>query len=409
MLYELDNGIRILTSPSANTKTCAVGVFVNVGSANETPKQNGISHFLEHMFFKGTTTRTYNQISLDAERFGIEMNAYTDVDQTAYYMTGLGQHVHNMVDILGDMFCNSTFDPDELEREKNVVLQEYKMYQDRPGSVAASLADKLAYGKHPLARHTLGTPRTIKSFTRDDLINYIATHYRGPNVVVGVAGNFNEEDVVAQICTVFGNLLPLPAKYKGRTVPIFTGGAAFKKKATAQCSIRLKFETLGAEDPNYYVAHVASGAVGEGMSSPLFDEVREKRGLCYSVGTGCEGRLGYGTFNVAGSTTPENVDMFVKTSLEVIRGAGDALRDEDMERSKNTILVDLARRQERPFSSLVNDVGDLFYFGHTTPIEAEMAAVEAVTKAQVQDYLRGLVKTDYVLAVVGPKLAQPNK
>ncbi len=166
MLITMSNGVRVLTLPSENTQMVSVGVFVNVGSANETVDQNGISHFLEHMAFKGTKRRSYNKISSDAERLGAEMNAFTDRDMTAYFIKGLADHATTFVDILGDIFCNSVFDEAEIEKEREVILQEYRMYADKPSYVAHDLSHEIAYPKQAFGRKIIGEPKNIKAFSR---------------------------------------------------------------------------------------------------------------------------------------------------------------------------------------------------------------------------------------------------
>lgn len=400
-IFTLSNGVRLLTLHNENTQTVSVGVFVNAGSANETKYENGISHFLEHMAFKGTKRRTYNKISSDAERLGAEMNAFTDRDMTAYFIKGLSDHAPIFVDILGDIFCNSTFPAEEIEKERDVILQEYRMYADKPGYVAHDVTHELAYPDQAFGRKIIGEPKNIKAFQRQDFLDYVAKHYVGSNVIVGVAGNFDEDAVVEAVFKAFEKVKP--GVGTPRVAPVFSEGFAVKKKNVEQCSVSLTFEGVPETDPMYYAYEVAAAAIGDGMSSPLFDEVREKRGLVYSVGAHADSRHQSGVVTVHAGTTADKIDELLTTVNQVFLDASEKIKPIDMERAKNMLCVQLATSTEKPFNTLLNSVVQMFN-GKTFDVEKELEEIRKVTPAQVKKAIKKILSAKKVVVAVGNKI-----
>lgn len=410
MLFTLDNGVRVLLIPTENTQTVSVGVFVNTGSANETKYENGISHFLEHMAFKGTKRRSYNKISSDAERLGAEMNAFTDRDMTAYFIKGLSEHATIFVDILGDIFCNSVFDAAEIEKEREVILQEYRMYADKPGYVAHNLTHEVAYPDQAFGRKIIGEPKNIKAFQREDFLNYIDKHYRGSNVIVGVAGKFDDDVVLGAVEKAFKAVKPMkPVDEFGRNLltstlaPVFHEGFAVKKKSVEQCAVSLTIEAVPENDPLYYAYEVAVAAIGDGMSSPLFDEVREKRGLVYSVSAHTDIRHQSGVVTVSAGTTADKIDELLTTVNQVFLDASEKIKPIDMERAKNMLCVQLATSTEKPFNTLLNSVVQMFN-GKTFDVEKELEEIRKVTPAQVKKAIKKILSAKKVVVAVGNKI-----
>ncbi len=398
---QLKNGVRVLLMHSTHTQTVSVGVFVNVGSANETPEENGISHFLEHMAFKGTKRRSYNKISSDAERLGADMNAFTDLDMTAYYIKGLASHAPVFVDILGDIFCNSVFDEGEIEKERDVILQEYKMYADKPNYVAQSLSQELAYKGQAFGRSIIGEPKTIKSWVQQDFKNYMQKHYGGNNVIVGVAGNFDEEQVLAAITKSFGSFVRSDSTGFKRDTPTFIGGSAVKKKKVEQAAVSIMYETVSACDPSVYAFELAAIALGGGMSSPLFDEVREKRGLAYSIGAGHDARQSCGSLQMYAGATADQIENLFTAVDQVLQASSEKIRPIDLERAKNSLCLDLATSTERPFSQLVSTVNDLFTFGRILDVNEEIEKIRSVSSANVKKAVNKILAAKKSVAVVG--------
>lgn len=399
--FTLSNGVRVVLIETEHTQTVSVGVFVNTGSANETPAENGISHFLEHMAFKGTKRRSYHKISSDAERLGAEMNAFTDRDMTAYFIKGLSSHATTFIDILGDIFCNSVFDPAEIEKERDVILQEYRMYADKPGYVAHDLTHEVAYPGQAFGRKIIGEPKNIKSFQREDFLNYIDKHYRGSNVVVGIAGKFDRDAVMDAVTTSFAKVKP--GTGYPRNIPTFESGFAVKKKSVEQCAVSMTFEAVPEHDPLYYAYEVAVAAIGDGMSSPLFDEVREKRGLVYSVSAHTDIRHNSGVVTVTAGTTADKIDELLTTVNQVFLDASEKIKPIDMERAKNMLSVQLATSTEKPFNTLLNTVVQMFN-GKTFDVQKELEEIRKVTPAQAKKALKKILASKKVVVAVGNKI-----
>lgn len=402
MIFTLQNGVRVILIETEHTQTVSVGVFVNTGSANETPTENGISHFLEHMAFKGTKRRSYHKISSDAERLGAEMNAFTDRDMTAYFIKGLSEHATTFVDILGDIFCNSVFDPAEIEKERDVILQEYRMYADKPGYVAHDTTYEVAYPNQAFGRKIIGEPKNIKSFQREDFLNYIDKHYRGSNVIVGIAGKFDRDSVIDSVFKAFAKVKP-GTGVANRSVPVFQQGHAVKKKSVEQCAVSITYEAVSESDPLYYAYEVAIAAVGDGMSSPLFDEVREKRGLVYSVSAHTDIRQSSGVVTVTAGTTADKIDELLTTVNQVFLDASEKIKPIDMERAKNMLSVQLATSTEKPFNTLLNTVVQMFN-GKTFDVEKELEEIRKVTPAQAKKALKKILASKKVVVAVGNKI-----
>lgn len=398
----MSNGVRVVLIETEHTQTVSVGVFVNTGSANETPAENGISHFLEHMAFKGTKRRSYHKISSDAERLGAEMNAFTDRDMTAYFIKGLAEHATTFVDILGDIFCNSVFDPAEIEKERDVILQEYRMYADKPGYVAHDTTYEVAYPNQAFGRKIIGEPKNIKSFQREDFLNYIDKHYRGSNVIVGIAGKFDRDSVIDSVFNAFAKVKP-GIGVETHSVPVFQQGHAVKKKSVEQCAVSITYEAVSESDPLYYAYEVAVAAIGDGMSSPLFDEVREKRGLVYSVSAHTDIRHNSGVVTVTAGTTADKIDELLTTVNQVFLDASEKIKPIDMERAKNMLSVQLATSTEKPFNTLLNTVVQMFN-GKTFDVQKELEEIRKVTPAQAKKALKKILASKKVVVAVGNKI-----
>jgi len=395
----LANGVRVVTLRLPHSASASVSVFVRTGSRNESAKLNGISHVVEHMAFKGTHGRDAHRINLDAERLGAQVNAHTDKDHTAYHITGLAQHAGVFVRMLGDIVRGSTFPADELERERQVIVQEFAEVEDDPLNTAFTLFDKLCFGAHPLAQPVIGTRRNIERFTRDDLLGYVQQQYTGANVVVGIAGDVNPAAMRDAVEAAIGSLP------RGRantiTVPAYTGGAKARRQGgSSQSHVVMGWPVpaLQADEP---AALMAAALFGEGMSSPLMHEIREKRGLAYYTSCTADVADGWGLFVVEASLLPAHLGEFFGEVQKLLqRQAGSTARI-DMERARNQLLVRQWQAGERPARQLEDAAQDLFVFGRVRP-RAELAArIAGVTAAQVRRVFERMLAAGAAVAVAG--------
>ena len=282
-LTKLPSGLTVVTDAMPHLETAAVGVWAGAGGRDEQVNEHGISHLLEHMAFKGTTTRSARQIAEEIEAVGGDINAATSAETTAYFARVLKADVPLALDVLSDILANPTFEQDELEREKNVIVQEIGAAQDAPDDVVFEHLQELSFPEQPLGRSLLGTPDTLASFNRDALRRYLSAHYRAPNMVVAAAGKVDHDAVLRDVEKRFAAFSSQPASQPSRAH--FGGGTRVVYRELEQAHMMLALEGLSITDRANFNLEVFTNAVGGGLSSRLFQEVREKRGLCYSIST----------------------------------------------------------------------------------------------------------------------------
>lgn len=395
----LANGIRVLSLPLPHMESVLLAAFVNVGSRNEAPELNGISHYLEHMAFKGTDTKDCFQIISEMEIMGSDVNAYTSSDRTCYHVSGRKQDLPRFAELIGDIMLNSTFPEEEVEKERGVILQEYNRSLDNPGHVNYHLFNGLAFPDQAVGRKTLGEPYNIKSFTRQDFIDYQKKFYTGENMIVGVVGNFDEAEMLALVEKNFG---ALP---RGSFTPVepvtYVGGGAATEAPFTQSQVILAFPMRGALDKAHVADVVAASVIGDGMSSPLFTEIREKRGLVYSVSAGCDIQDNIGMMLINAGTTPDKLDEFLSVTCEVLKQHTTAINPQDLTRAKNQLAVSTMRRAERPMAYLRGFVEDMFIYGEQQPLAATVEEIMAVTAEDVMASIKRMIEQVPTLALTG--------
>lgn len=401
----LSNGVRVVTLRLPHLASVSVSVFVRTGSRHESPRLNGISHVVEHMAFKGTESRDARAINLDAERLGAQVNAHTDKDHTAYHIGGLVQHTGVFIEMLGDIVRASVFPEDELERERQVILQEYIEDEDDPLSTAFKLFDRLCFGEHPLAQPVIGTRRNIERFTRNDLLGYVRRQYTGANVIVGVAGNVDPEAVAEAVQAAFGSM---PAgSENGVAAPGYVGGVRTRRQAgSSQSHVVMGYPIASLLDSGQgnqgdQAGQVAAALFGEGMSSPLLHEIRERRGLVYYASCTAEVTDLAGLFTIEASTTPEHLDEFCTETFALLAAQANAIDAVDLERARNQIAVRRLRAHERPWRRLEDAAQDLFVFGRIRSSVEMTAQVEAVTARQLRRTFERMLAAPASIALAG--------
>lgn len=396
----LANGVRVVTIRQPHLASVCVSVFVRTGSRHESARDSGISHVIEHMAFKGTATRDCQQVNLDAEQLGGEVNAHTDKDHTAYHMRGLAQHAGQFIAMLGDIVQHSIFPEAELERERQVILHELAEDEEDALAIASRLFDRICFGTHPLARPVIGARRNIERFTRADLQAYVQRQYSGANVVVGVAGPVDPEQIADAVQAAFG-AMPRGSEHVV-TAPAVGGGVRTHRQAgCSQTHMVLGFPIGTLHDDDHAAGIVAATLFGEGMSSPLMDEIRERRGLVYYASCTAEVMDVCGQFVIEASTSPAQLDELVDAVMRLLDAHAESVDATGLERARNQIAVRNLGAQERPFRRIEDAAQDLFVFGRVRS-RAELAArIEAVTATQVRDVFRRMRATPASLAVAG--------
>lgn len=399
VLTTLDNGVRVAVFPMPHLATACVSVFVRSGSQHESKRLNGISHVIEHMAFKGTHARDCQQINLDAERLGAEVNAHTDKDHTAFHMRGHARDAGTFVGMLGDIVQNSTFPDDELARERQVLLQEYAEDEDDPLATAFKLFDRACYGEHPTGQPVIGSRANIKRFTRDDLAAFVATQYTGVNTVIGIAGCVDPERMVAAADAAFGRM---PRGEPNRIVaPAYLGGIRSRRLPGGdQVHVVLGFPVPSLAE-EHHAFRVAAALFGEGMSSPFLDRVRERRGLVYHADCSTDVRDVYGQFVIEASTMPEHLEEYCHEVDRLLRQQCEIIAPVDLERARNQMTVRTLFIRETPESRLELAAVDLFALGRIRPQEEMLDGIASVGIEPVREAFAQMLAAGAAVGLAG--------
>lgn len=322
--YTCQNGLRIVSEHIPHFRSVSVGVFVNTGSRDERPEENGITHFIEHLLFKGTQTRSAKDIAREFDRIGGDLNAYTSKEYTCYYAKVLDHHAPLAVDVLADMFFHSVMEPEEIDKERLVVKEEISMTEDMADDDVHEQLWRVMYPGNAIGAPILGTAKTLDGFGRDQIFDYMERHYTPSNTVVSVAGHIDQA-LLHQIEALFGKF---ERSNPGKThvLPIFVPGQSIKQKETEQAHLCLGYPGLSLKDDRLFALAVMNTIVGGSMSSRLFQEIREDRGLAYSVYSYHSAYSDHGTLAIYGGTAPHQVGEVE----ELIRGSLQRMTDGDI-------------------------------------------------------------------------------
>jgi predicted Zn-dependent peptidase len=381
----LDNGIRLVTERIPTLKSVTVGIWVNAGSRDESPAQAGYSHFIEHMFFKGTALRSATDISREIDALGGEMNAFTTRETTTFYVKVLDQHLSKALDLLSDLFLRSRLAQKEIEKEKQVVIEEIRMVQDDPEDLVQELHTKLVMGRHPLSRPILGRESTIVRIDRNSLLEYIRTHYRPEDIVLAVAGNFDHDQLEKTIARTFGvHRRASPGAARKRWPPDLCGGVSTQQKPLEQVHLCMGLEGVAAGHKDRYAIYALNSVLGGSVSSRLFQEVREKRGLAYSIYSFLSGYSDGGTITIYAGTRAREVERVIDLiRREIKRFAKHGIEREELKRTKEQMKGSLMLSLESSHSRMNKLAKDELIAGTHTTLEEMISEIEAVTEQQV--------------------------
>jgi predicted Zn-dependent peptidase len=403
--HTLDNGLRVLTAPMPAAQSVSCFVMLAAGSRYETRESSGIAHFAEHMFFKGTELRpTARDIAGEVDAIGGEFNAFTGKEYTAYYVRCAAEHRDVALDVIVDMLRNSKFDAGEIDREKGVIIEEMNMYFDTPRDFVDGVYEELVYGDHPLGWDIIGRKETVQGATRDTFLDYLGHWYKPSRMVVGVGGRIGD-DLVEQIGELLGDLedaptgTPLPAlgSVNGSRVKVHT-------KASDQAHICLGVRSRPIVDPDRYVLMVLSTVLGGGMSSRLFTEVRERRGLAYYVFATNHAYTDAGSLYAQAGVDIERIDDAVETvAAELRKIATESVPEEELRKAKSFAKGRFALQIESPHGLIMFGLRREVLEGRAPEPDEVVAGIEAVTAEDVQRVARDLIADDALrLAVIGP-------
>ena len=398
----LPGGVHVVLQPLPQATTSTVAVFINSGSAHEGARLNGISHFVEHMLFKGTATRDARRINLDAERLGAEVNAHTDKDHTALHMRGLPEHAPQFVHMLAELVLQPQFPADELERERQVLLQEHAEDGDDPVAAAFRLFDRACFGSHPAALPVIGPRRHIESFSRAELQAWVGRQFTAPNLVLGVAGRFDAAGAQALLRAAEDAFVAAPAGSLHSVPPVvYEGGlATLRHGGSSQAHLVLGFPmpALAQDSP---ALRVAAAVFGEGMSSPLLHTLREQQGLAYHAACSADVLTVCGQFVVEASTSPAQFDALLDSVLRLLQAQAEGVDAVDLERAHNQLAVRWLRAQERPLQRLEAAALDLFTHGRLQPPAQRLQALREVSAGQVRAGFEQMLAAGAAVAVTG--------
>ncbi|CUH75732.1 M16 family metallopeptidase [Tropicibacter naphthalenivorans] len=403
----LSNGLRIVTEQMPSLQSTAVGLWVDAGGRHERPDQNGVAHFLEHMAFKGTNTRTALQIAEEIEDVGGYINAYTSREVTAYYARVLEADTALAVDVLADILRNPIFDQKEIETERHVILQEIGQAHDTPDDVIFDWLQEKAYPDQALGRTILGEADRVRRFDQADLARFVSEHYGPGQLILSAAGAVDHDALVAQAEQLFGDMTAREAMTPDSAT--FHGGEARKVKDLEQAHMALAFEGPGYRADNFYAAQIYSMVLGGGMSSRLFQKIREERGLCYTIFAQCGAYAETGMTTIYAGTSGEELPELATLTIEEMKRAAEDMTEVEVERARVQMKAGLLMGLESPSSRAERMARMVQIWGKVPPIEDTVAKIDAVTLADVRAFAENqATQAAPALALYGPVETAPT-
>jgi len=400
-IHTLSNGLRIVTEHMPGLKSASVGVWVTAGGRHERAEQNGIAHFLEHMAFKGTARRTALQIAEAIEDVGGYINAYTSREMTAYYARVLEADVPLALDVIADIVLNPAFDPAEIEIERGVILQEIGQVLDTPDDIVFDWLQEVAYPDQPIGRSILGPVERVSAFSKSDLAAFVTERYAPGEMIIAAAGAVDHDAIVRAAEKLFGDLTPRLSKPV--TPALFTGGERREARDLEQVHFTLAFEAPGYRDEGFYTAQIYASALGGGMSSRLFQEVRERRGLCYSIFAQAGAYDDTGMLTLYAGTSASQIGELAELTVdEMIRAAHD-MAPEEVARARAQMKAGLLMGLESPSSRAERLARLLAIWNRVPELDETVARIDAVTTGDVRDFAAALAMGGKAaMALYGP-------
>ncbi len=396
----LANGLRIVTHHMPAFESVTFGVWNNVGSRDEHEEINGVAHFLEHMAFKGTKTKSAKQIAEKVDSVGGFINAYTSEETTAYFVKLLEQDLQVGIDVISDILQNSTFESKELETERGVILQEIGMYLDDPSEMVGDYWQKTAFPNQSIGRLIIGKKEIIHSIQREKIVNFMQSNYHPTKMVVSAAGKINHDEFVEQISNSMTNLPK--GKINERIKAIYKGGEYREDKELEQIHLVLGFKGLDYYDADYYALNIYSAIMGAGMSSRLFQEIREKRGLVYSIHASSRSFYDTGTFQIIAGTGEKQIKELLPVLCEELLNAPKNLTEKEIEKSKTQLRAATLMASESTMSNAAIAVHQLFTEGKLIDIQETIEKINNVTKSSIEKVANKILSSKPTIASIGP-------
>ncbi len=399
-LHTLPNGFRIVTEAMPGLKSASIGIWVGAGGRHELPQQNGIAHFLEHMAFKGTRRRSALQIAEEIEDVGGYINAYTSREMTAYYARCLSADVPRALDVISDIVLNPVFRKADIETERHVILQEIGQALDTPDDIIFDWLHEVSYPDQPFGRTILGPEERVSAFAKTDFQAFVGQHYGPDQMILSAAGGVDHDTIVAEAGAIFGALKPVGG---AKVAPArFGGGERREVKDLEQVHFALSFEAPGYRDDKVYTAQVYATAMGGGMSSRLFQKIREDRGLCYTIYAQSGAYEDTGQVTIYAGTSKEEIGDLTQLTIDELKRAADDMTEAEVARSRAQLRAGLLMGLESPSSRAERNARLLSIWGRVPDVDEAVAKIDAVGTADVRAYAAGLTASKAALALYGP-------
>lgn len=399
---KLSNGITVVLETMPYLRSAAFGLWVKVGSSNENPDNNGISHIIEHMLFKGTEKRTAKQIADDMARIGGDINAYTSKECTSFYAITLDEHLPIAIEIIGDMLNHSLFNEKSLEKEKGVIIEEIDMYDDSPEDLVHEMLQLKVWDNHPLGYQISGTKKAVKAVTRQEVLDFMSRNYVAGNMVISVAGNFNEEEIMDLLEAHFA-VIPKGNRQPDCSAPVYRPIVYRKKKDVEQLHLNLAFESVEADSDAKYVLTVLNAVFGGSINSRLFQVIRENLGLTYSIYSYGSAFKNAGLLHVYGAMNPNQLLPVVANIFGVIEELKqNGLTEDELTMTKEQIKTELILGNESAKNRMNSNGKAILFKDYITPIEETIERVNEVTSGEVMEFARKyLVRERCSFSLVG--------
>ena len=405
-LTTLPNGLRIVTEHMPGLKSASAGVWVMAGGRHERAEQNGVAHFLEHMAFKGTKRRSALQIAEEIEDVGGYINAYTSREMTAYYARVLKDDVALALDVIGDIVLNPAFDAREIETERHVILQEIGQALDTPDDIVFDWLQEVSYPDQPFGRTILGPEERVSAFGRADLKGFVKEHYGPSQMILAAAGGVDHDAIVAQAEAIFGSL---KARKQAAFQPaVFHGTERREVKALEQVHFAMAFDAPGYRHPDVYTAQVYAMTMGGGMSSRLFQKIREERGLCYSIFAQSGAYEDAGQITLYAGTSAEEIGDLAALTMDEMKRAAEDMSQAEVARARAQIKAGMLMGLESPSSRAERIARLLAIYGRVPEVDEAVARIDAVTTADVRRYAGEVTGAGAALALYGPVERAPT-
>ena len=382
--HHLKNGFRIVTENMPGLKSASIGIWINAGGRHERIEQNGIAHFLEHMAFKGTSRRSSVQIAEAIEDVGGYINAYTSREMTAYYARVLAGDVSLALDVVSDIVLNPIFDPAEIEVERGVILSEIGQALDTPDDIIFDWLQEVSYPDQPLGRSILGPEERVANFKKWDLSTFVSENYGANQMILAAAGAVDHDKIVLQCEEIFGDLV---ARKQSPVLPgYFQGGEIRQVKDLEQAHFALAFESPNYKNPDIYTAQVFATAFGGGMSSRLFQEIREKRGLCYSIFASVGAYCDTGTLTMYAGTSGDKVSELANITMDELKRAADDMGEAEVARARAQMKAGLLMGLESPSSRAERLARMVAIWDRIPSLDEVVAQIDGVTTETVRNF-----------------------